>query len=79
MEASPNDYLRVNINHPSLDSDIWLEFTQSKNFVWNSAGVLRVSLNGGSCVGIEIDRQLSVSSHFSYLLVVNRTHDYSPD
>jgi hypothetical protein len=31
MEASPNDYLRVNINHPSLDSPVWLEFTQSKN------------------------------------------------
>lgn len=31
MEASPNDYLRVNINHPSLDSPVWLEFTQSKH------------------------------------------------
>jgi hypothetical protein len=31
MEASPNDYLRVNINHPSLDSPVWIEFTQSKN------------------------------------------------
>jgi hypothetical protein len=31
MEASPNDYLRVNIDHPSLDSPVWLEFTQSKN------------------------------------------------
>jgi hypothetical protein len=31
MEASPNDYLRVNINHPSLDSPVWMEFTQSKN------------------------------------------------
>jgi hypothetical protein len=79
MEASPNDFLRVNINHSSLDLDIWLEFTQSKNLVWNSAGILRFSLNGGSGVEIEIDRQLSVSSHFSDLLVVNRTHDYSPD
>jgi hypothetical protein len=31
MEASPNDYLRMNIDHPSLDSPVWLEFTQSKN------------------------------------------------
>jgi hypothetical protein len=31
MQSSPNDYLRVNINHPSLDSPIWIEFTQSKN------------------------------------------------
>jgi uncharacterized protein (DUF736 family) len=31
MEASPNDYLRVNIDHPSLDSPIWIEFTRSKN------------------------------------------------
>ena len=31
MEANPNDYLRVNIQHPSLDSPIWIEFTQSKN------------------------------------------------
>ena len=31
MEASPNDYLRVNIDHPSLDSPIWIEFTKSKN------------------------------------------------
>jgi uncharacterized protein (DUF736 family) len=31
MEANPNDYLRVNIDHPSLDSPIWIEFTQSKN------------------------------------------------
>jgi hypothetical protein len=31
MEASPNDYLRVNINHPTLDSPVWLEFTKSKN------------------------------------------------
>jgi hypothetical protein len=33
-------------------------FTQSKNVV--SAGVLKVSLNVGSGVEIEIDRQLSV-------------------
>ena len=32
METNPNDYLRVNIHHPSLDSDIWVEFTQSKKF-----------------------------------------------
>jgi hypothetical protein len=31
MEISANDYLRINIRHPSLDSEIWLEFTQSKN------------------------------------------------
>jgi hypothetical protein len=31
MEASPNDYLRLNIRHPSLDSDISVEFTQSKH------------------------------------------------
>jgi uncharacterized protein (DUF736 family) len=31
MEASPNDYLRVNIDHPCLDSPVWLEFTKSKN------------------------------------------------
>jgi hypothetical protein len=31
MEASPNDYLRVNNDHPSLDSPVWLEFTQAKN------------------------------------------------
>jgi hypothetical protein len=31
MEANPNDYLRVNIDHPSLDSPIWVEFTRSKN------------------------------------------------
>jgi uncharacterized protein (DUF736 family) len=30
METSPNDYLRVNIDHPSLDSPVWLAFTQSK-------------------------------------------------
>jgi hypothetical protein len=53
------------------------EFTPS--VVLNSAGALRCSLNDGSGVEIEIDRQLSVSSHFSYLLVVNRRHDYSPD
>jgi hypothetical protein len=31
MGAAPNDYLRVNIDHPSLDSPVWLEFTRSKN------------------------------------------------
>ena len=31
METLPNDYLRINIRHPSLDSDIWVEFTQAKN------------------------------------------------
>jgi hypothetical protein len=31
MQAQPNDYLRVNIDHPSLDSPIWIEFTRSKN------------------------------------------------
>jgi hypothetical protein len=31
MHTSPKDYLRVNINHSSLDSPVWLEFTQSKN------------------------------------------------
>jgi hypothetical protein len=31
METLPNDYLRVNIDHPSLDSPVWVEFTPSKN------------------------------------------------
>jgi hypothetical protein len=31
MEANPNDYLRVNIDYPSLDSPVWVEFTRSKN------------------------------------------------
>jgi hypothetical protein len=31
MGASPNDYLIVNIDHPSLDSPVWLELTQAKN------------------------------------------------
>ena len=31
MQTSANDYLRVNINHPSLDSPVWIEFTRSKN------------------------------------------------
>jgi hypothetical protein len=31
MQTQPNDYIRLNIRHPSLDSDIWVEFTQSKN------------------------------------------------
>jgi hypothetical protein len=30
MEASPNDYLRVNIDHPSLDSPVWLELDEDK-------------------------------------------------
>jgi hypothetical protein len=31
MQTQPNDYLRVNIEHPSLDSPVWIEFTRSKN------------------------------------------------
>jgi hypothetical protein len=31
MQAQPNYYIRVNIDHPSLDSPVWLEFKQSKN------------------------------------------------
>lgn len=31
MQCNPNDYLRLNIRHPSLESDIWYEFTQSKH------------------------------------------------
>jgi hypothetical protein len=31
MQTQPNDYIRLNINHPSLDSPIWIEFTQTKN------------------------------------------------
>jgi TPP-dependent 2-oxoacid decarboxylase len=31
METLPNDYIRLNIDHPSLDSPIWIEFTQTKN------------------------------------------------
>jgi succinate dehydrogenase flavin-adding protein (antitoxin of CptAB toxin-antitoxin module) len=31
MGTSPNDYIRVNIDHPSLDSPVWIEFTKSKN------------------------------------------------
>jgi hypothetical protein len=30
MQTSPNDYIRLNIDHPSLDSPVWLEFTRSK-------------------------------------------------
>lgn len=30
MQCNPNDYLRLNLRHPSLDSEIWYEFTQSK-------------------------------------------------
>ena len=31
MECRPGDYLRLNLRHPSLQSDIWFEFTQSQN------------------------------------------------
>jgi uncharacterized protein (DUF736 family) len=31
LQTSPKDYLRVNIDHPSLDSPVWVEFTQTKN------------------------------------------------
>lgn len=31
MQCNPNDYLRLNLRHPSLDSEIWYEFTQCKN------------------------------------------------
>jgi hypothetical protein len=31
METLPIDYIRLNIRHPSLDSPVWVEFTQSKN------------------------------------------------
>ncbi|XP_061192292.1 uncharacterized protein LOC133200521 [Saccostrea echinata] len=31
MQCNPNDYLRLNIRHPSLDSDIWYEFTQCQH------------------------------------------------
>ncbi|XP_022298821.2 uncharacterized protein LOC111107766 [Crassostrea virginica] len=31
MKCRPDDYLRLNLHHPSLQSDIWFEFTQSKN------------------------------------------------
>jgi hypothetical protein len=31
MQTQLNDYIRLNINHPSLDSPVWVEFTQSKN------------------------------------------------
>jgi hypothetical protein len=31
MQTNPNNYIRLNIRHPSLDSDIWVEFTQSRN------------------------------------------------
>ena len=29
MECRPDDYLRLHLHHPSLQSDIWFEFTQS--------------------------------------------------
>lgn len=38
MQCNPNDYLRLNLRHPSLDSEIWYEFTQSKNL--NEATIL---------------------------------------
>jgi hypothetical protein len=31
MQILPNDYILINIDHPSLDSPVWVEFTQSKN------------------------------------------------
>jgi hypothetical protein len=31
MGTSPNDYIRVNIHHPSLDSPVWVEFTHTKH------------------------------------------------
>ncbi|XP_061170747.1 uncharacterized protein LOC133180197 [Saccostrea echinata] len=31
MQCNPNDYLRLNIRHPSLKSEIWYEFTQCKH------------------------------------------------
>jgi hypothetical protein len=31
MQTQPNDYIRINIDHPSLDFPVWIEFTQSKN------------------------------------------------
>jgi hypothetical protein len=33
MQCNPNYYIQLNIHHPSLDSPVWLEFTQwqSKN------------------------------------------------
>jgi hypothetical protein len=31
MQTNPNDYIRLNIDHPSLDSPVWIEFTRSKN------------------------------------------------
>ena len=31
MQCDPNDYLRLNISHPSLDSDISYGFTQCKD------------------------------------------------
>lgn len=38
MNCHPNDYLRLYIRHPSLDSDIWYEFTQSKHL--DAQGIL---------------------------------------
>lgn len=31
MQCNSNDYLRLNIRHPSFESDIWYEFTPSKH------------------------------------------------
>lgn len=38
MRCDPNDFLRLNIRHSSLDSDIWYEFTQCKHL--NAEGLL---------------------------------------
>lgn len=38
MNCLPNDYLRLNIRHPSLDSEIWYEFTQSRHL--DARGIL---------------------------------------
>jgi hypothetical protein len=32
MQTQLNDYLCVNIDQPSVDSPVWLGFTQAKNF-----------------------------------------------
>lgn len=38
MNCRPNDYLRLNIRHPFLDSDIWYGFIQSKHL--DARGIL---------------------------------------
>lgn len=43
MQCNPNDYLRLNLRHPSLDSEIWYEFTQSKKL--NEATVVISFIN----------------------------------